>query len=423
VFAAIVTASIAAQERFGETDAQRDLRRFYRLMSDRAVWIDAHGHPTDGALRALYRLQHAESDGLAPEDYSAADLDRQATALRQAQTLSPMDAAAFDIGLTAGALRYFRDIHLGRIDPRDLGFHLDHAMEPHDFPEHLRSALEPDSFDRVVAGLRPAFAQYRGLKDALAAYRESAPARARQIELAMERLRWLPDVSGERLVVVNIPMFYLWGWEPNRDGGVPAIGMAAIIGRAGASKTPIFTSVITSVVLNPDWSVPESILRNEILPALAADPGYLVRNHMEMIDRGSGPRVRQLPGPWNALGPIKFGLPNLHDVYLHGTPAPELFTRVRRDFSHGCVRVEDPVALALWVLQGEQEWNRDRIRAVIDRGSTRSIKVSRPPRIVLFYLTAALMPEDGAVRFADDIYGHDARLQAALRTREERGGR
>jgi murein L,D-transpeptidase YcbB/YkuD len=133
--------------------------------------------------------------------------------------------------------------------------------------------------------------------------------------------------------------------------------------------------------------------------------------------------VRQLPGPWNALGPIKFFLPNIHGVYLHGTPVPALFKEERRDFSHGCVRVADPFALAEWVLKDEPGWPPDRIRATVADGMTRSIKVGRPPRIVLFYMTAAFVPENGTVQFTEDVYGHDERLDTWLLALSEGGER
>ncbi len=403
-----------------ETDVERDLRRFYESAGNRGVWIDARGRPTLDAQRVLARLRDVAEDGLEPGEYRVDELGRQAVGLDAGEPFSAVDAAAFDVGLTASVLRYFRHLHLGRVSPRALGFHLDHAIEPHDFPERLQSALSSHSYDRVVAELRPPFAQYRGLRNALAEYRDRDPARARQIELALERLRWLPDVTGERLLVVNIPMFYLWGWDAERADGIPSIAMAAITGRARATRTPVFASTITSVVFNPDWTVPASILRNEILPAIAANPDYLVQHHMERTGSGG---VRQLPGPWNALGPIKFFLPNIHGVYLHGTPVPALFKEERRDFSHGCVRVADPFALAEWVLKDEPGWPPDRIRATVADGMTRSIKVGRPTRIVLFYMTAAFVPEDGTVQFAEDVYGHDGRLDAWLLALSEGGER
>ena len=426
--AAIVLGSVlllgwpgVAQQR--ETDVERDLRVFYESTGQHTVWIDERGWPTLDAQRVLARLRGVAEDGLEPGEYRVDELGRLAMALDAGEPFSAVDAAAFDVGMTASVLKYFRHLHLGRVSPRALGFHLDHAIEPHDFPARLRSALTGDGFDQVIAELRPAFAQYRGLREALDGYRAREPSRARQIELALERLRWLPDVTGERLLVVNIPMFYLWGWEAERGDGIPSIGMATITGRARATRTPVFTSTIASVVFNPDWTVPESILRNEILPAIAANPDYLVRHHMEMTWSGGTPRVRQVPGPWNALGPIKFVLPNIHGVYLHGTPAPALFKEERRDFSHGCVRVADPFAMADWVLKDEPDWPPDRVRAAVGEGVTRRITVGRPPRIVLFYMTAALVPEGGGVQFAEDVYGHDARLDAWLQAQTDGGER
>jgi murein L,D-transpeptidase YcbB/YkuD len=410
---------VIAQQR--ETDVERDLRLFYESTGQHTVWIDKRGRPTLDAQRVLRRLRGVAEDGLEAGEYRVEELGRQAMALDAGEPFSAVDAAAFDVGMTASVLKYFRHLHLGRVSPRALGFHLDHAIEPHDFSERLRLALSSHTFDNVVAELRPAFAQYRWLREALAEYSGRDPAKARQIVLALERLRWLPDVTDERLLVVNIPMFYLWGWEAEREDGIPSIGMAAITGRARATKTPVFTSTITSVVFNPDWTVPESILRNEILPAIAANPNYLAQHHMEMTSSAGVTRVRQLPGPWNALGPIKFILPNIHGVYLHGTPAPALFKQPRRDFSHGCVRVEDPLGLAAWVLKDEPDWPIDRIRGAVATGATRSINVSRPPRVVLFYMTAAFVPEDGSVQFADDVYGHDGRLDERLRAQHDGG--
>ena len=405
----------SAQRR--ERDVERDLRLFYESRGERAVWIDEHRRPTFEAQRVLERLREVAEDGLEPGEYRVETLGRQAVAMQAGEPLSAIDAAAFDVGLTASVLMYFRHLHLGRVAPRGLGFHLDHAIEPHDFPARLQLALSARAFDRVVAELRPPFVQYRWLRNALAEYRGRDTARARQIELAMERLRWLPDVTGERLLVVNIPMFYLWGWDAERRDGVPAIGMAVITGKAGSARTPVFASTITSVVFNPDWHVPESIVRNEILPAVAADPGYLAAHHMEMTKTGGTPRVRQLPGPWNALGRIKFVLPNIHSVYLHGTPAPALFNNQRRDFSHGCVRVAEPAALAAWMLGDEGEWTPARIQRAIERGTTAHVELKRPPHVVLFYMTAAFDPDEGTVRFTDDVYGHDTRLDAWLRAR------
>jgi L,D-transpeptidase YcbB len=257
--------------------------------------------------------------------------------------------------------------------------------------------------------------------------------RVRQIELALERLRWLPHLGHERFLAVNIPMFRLWAWDSIPPDGAPSFDMGVIVGRALDTRTPVFVEEMRSIIIRPYWNIPSSILRHEILPAIERDPEYLRRQDMEIVS-GSGDdahpvpataenlarlregrlRVRQRPGPNNALGLVKFVFPNDENVYMHGTPAMQLFSRSRRDFSHGCVRLEDPVALAEWVLNDQPEWTRDRILAAMQGSAPRRVNLRQPIQVILFYITAVVMPDDGTVRFADDIYGHDARLEKAL---------
>ena len=257
--------------------------------------------------------------------------------------------------------------------------------------------------------------------------------RVRQIELALERLRWLPDLSNERVIALNIPMFHLWAWDAVRPDGLPAFSTRAIVGRALRSQTPVFVEELREVIFRPYWNVPRSILLGEVLPLVVNDPAYLDRQAMEIV-RGQGDdaqpvpvtdenlawlrqgalRLRQRPGPRNALGLTKFVFPNDANVYLHGTPAQELFSRARRDFSHGCVRVEDPVSLAEWVLKGQTDWTRDRIVAAMSGDESRRVIVERPIQVVLFYVTAGVVPEDGTIHFAEDIYRLDTVLDRAL---------
>jgi len=257
--------------------------------------------------------------------------------------------------------------------------------------------------------------------------------RVRQIELALERLRWLPDLGARPFVIVNIPMFRLWAWNAGEPPESPVLTMRAIVGRAMDTQTPVFSATVRQIVFRPYWNVPRSIVVSEILPAIRRDPGYLEREGMELV-RGATDageivepseeaiallrqgrlRVRQRPGPRNALGPVKFEFPNEEHIYLHGTPAQALFARTRRDFSHGCVRVEDPGALAEWMLglQGD-DWPRARIDEAMTHAWSERVRLTRPIDVVLFYVTAVAMP-DGTVHFAPDIYGHDARLDRAL---------
>lgn len=259
--------------------------------------------------------------------------------------------------------------------------------------------------------------------------------RVRQIELALERLRWLPHLSPDRFLAVNIPMFHLWGWNTVPLDGAPTFDMGAIVGRALDRETPVFVDQMEYIIFRPYWNVPASILRGELLPALRRAPDYFERQNLEVVagERDSSPvvplteetiaqlargrlRVRQRPGPTNSLGLVKFIFPNDANVYLHDTPASQLFSRSRRDFSHGCVRVEDPVALAEWALQGQDEWTRDRIVAAMHGNRTLQVNLARPIQVIIFYITAAVLPEDGAIHFAEDIYRHDERLDRALKS-------
>jgi L,D-transpeptidase YcbB len=255
--------------------------------------------------------------------------------------------------------------------------------------------------------------------------------RVRQIELGLERLRWLPPDGGSRLVFVNVPMFHLWAWDSVPPVGMPAVSSDVIVGRALSTHTPVFVEDLREVIFRPYWNVPASILRSEILPEVRRDAWYLQKHDMEIVPSGGGPSVpatpeniarlgrgldlRQRPGPRNSLGLVKFVFPNQDNVYMHDTPAQALFSRSRRDFSHGCVRVRDPLALAAWALTGRPEWTRDRIGAAMLGDQTVHVSVVRPTRVVLFYTTAFVWPEDGTLRFADDIYRQDGRLDRALR--------
>jgi murein L,D-transpeptidase YcbB/YkuD len=201
------------------------------------------------------------------------------------------------------------------------------------------------------------------------------------------------------------------------------------------TRTPVFAASLERVIFRPFWNVPASITRGEILPRLVRDPGYLERQRLELV-RGPGDgaqvvaatpanlaalargqlRLRQRQGSGCALGLVKFDFPNASGVYLHGTPAGQLFERTRRDFSHGCVRVEKPERLAAWVLAPLGTWPPDRIVAAMQgAGSPLEVSLPKPITVVLFY-TTAIVASDGTIRFAADIYGHDAALARALRS-------
>jgi len=249
-----------------------------------------------------------------------------------------------------------------------------------------------------------------------------ASRRVAQLEWALERSRWA--ASDGPSIVVNIPEFRLRATD-----GADTLSMRVVVGKAAGHRTPVLEGDVRTVVFRPYWSVPTNIQRNEILPKLERDAEWLGRHGYEIVDesgqtvstavdaatieqlRALRYRVRQKPGPSNALGLVKFVFPNQNDVYLHSTPEPSLFARTRRDFSHGCVRVEDPVALAAWALRQSQ----DKVRAAIGSDEDdQYVRLERSVRVMIVYSTAAI-GEHGEVRFFADIYGHDATLAAALR--------
>ncbi len=263
--------------------------------------------------------------------------------------------------------------------------------------------------------------------------------RARQIELTMERWRWLPSELVSAPIIVNIPQFRLFAFESTADSEAHIRQMDVIVGKAfEATQTPVFTADMAYLIFRPYWEVPYSIALKEIVPAARHDPSYIDKHQMEIV-RGAGDsasilpntaenvelvakgalRVRQKPGPNNSLGLVKFMFPNPYNVYLHSTPAQALFAESRRDFSHGCVRVSDPVGLAQYVLRDSPEWTREKIQAAMNGTSTLTVTLKNRIRIFIVY-GSALVTENGDALFFDDIYGHDQRLEAALNSRRPR---
>ena len=254
--------------------------------------------------------------------------------------------------------------------------------------------------------------------------------RVLQLQLTLERWRWLPAEFAAPPIIVNIPDFRLRAL--GEDNKV-VLDMRVVVGKAMRTQTPVFTRDMTYVVLRPYWNVPPSILRSEIVPAIQRDRGYISRKNYEVTThdgkvvtsadisddvlaqlRAGKLAVRQKPGPTNALGLVKLIFPNEHNVYLHSTPSQDLFSRSRRDFSHGCIRVEKPAELTAWALRNNQGWDLERVQQGMQSGKDNvTVNLVRPVPVFIVYGTA-LTYENGEVHFSDDIYGHDARLAKAL---------
>ncbi len=253
--------------------------------------------------------------------------------------------------------------------------------------------------------------------------------RVRQLGLALERWRRIPYDASRPAIVLNLPEFRLRAYNP---GHKLDLTMKIVIGKARKLKTPLLSSQIDTVIFRPYWNVPLSIQRKELIGDIKRDPSYISKNDFELVNakdavvpeetvsdkliselRTGKLRLRQRPGPKNALGLVKFVFPNEYDVYMHDTPAKSLFARARRDFSHGCIRLEKAEDLAGWVLRGESGWPRERILAAMQGTESISVKLKHPIPVRTIYVTAVVL-ENGEVRFFDDIYGEDAALEQEI---------
>jgi murein L,D-transpeptidase YcbB/YkuD len=454
---------------------EKALGRFYLERGFRPAWSDG-GRLVKAVPALLEELGNAGQHGLDPADYEADRLAVERLALDEIRDPALLAArlADLDIELSRTWLRYTGHLSAGRLDPRRIGLQWHAEDERADPSQALAAVAESRDVKQTLAGIAPATAGYARLRDALARYRElgaaalpppdpgeesavrehllalgdlraadtplesglrafqlrhgleptgeldkatraalavPVAARAQAIELNLERWRWLPPSIPERYLMVNIPDFGLQVVERDR----PVLAMKVVVGKT-ASQTPVMSDMMTTLVLNPYWNVPEGIANNEIWPEQAKDPTYLQRHNMEVVTQDGVSRIRQRPGPGNALGDYKFVFPNHLNVYLHDTPADKLFERAERDFSHGCVRVERPAELAEYVLRGKAEWPAERVQDTLADGREVHVALEQPLPVYIVYFTAWVDVE-GRVHFRDDVYGQDEKLGAALAER------
>ena len=254
--------------------------------------------------------------------------------------------------------------------------------------------------------------------------------RVQQLDDALERWRWLPPSFPQPPVVVNVPEFVLRVFTADHK---VALRMNVVVGKAVRHQTPVFAKDMQYIVFRPYWNVPTSILRSEIVPAIVKNRNYIANKNFEVVTYSgtvvtSGPinddvlaqlraaklMVRQKPGPDNALGLVKFLFPNEHSVYLHSTPAQALFSQSRRDFSHGCIRVQKPAELAAYLLRNQPPWTLEKVQAAMQTGpNNQQVNLKVPIPVLILYITA-VVEEDGSVHFFNDIYGHDKSLETLL---------
>ena len=298
------------------------------------------------------------------------------------------------------------------------------------------AAVEPDTYQGPLVAAVKHFQARHGLaadgrlgKSTLDQLNVPLSRRVRQLQVTLERWRWVPHEFPRPPILVNIPEFRLRLMTATYHED---FAMNVVVGKAFGHQTPVFSGELKYVIFRPYWNVTPSIQRSELVPKLAKDRSYMAKNGYEAVNnRGEVVAVdavndetleqlrrgrlsmRQIPGPKNALGLVKFLFPNEHNVYLHSTPSPELFSRSRRDFSHGCIRVERPEDLAAWVLKDKPEWTLDRIRKAENGDKPTQVNLAKPIPVMIVYGTA-IVEENGEVHFFEDIYGHDASLEKLL---------
>lgn len=274
------------------------------------------------------------------------------------------------------------------------------------------SLVYTDSLESAIISykVRHGFDSSATITDSLVSDLNISPIqRVEQILINMNRMKWVPAISSQQLIEVNIPEFMLKVYEENSK----ALDMKVVVGKEGANTT-MFSGDLNQVVFSPYWNIPASIVEEEILPAMKSNPDYLQKNHMEIVKKNDSlPVIRQVPGEHNAMGKAKFLFPNSYDIFFHDTPAKELFAKDKRAYSHGCIRVEDAKKLAEYLLKNDEAWTPEKIQKAMDSGKEQFVAVKKPVPVMITYFTA-WVDENGQLNFRDDVYKHDAKTREKM---------
>jgi L,D-transpeptidase YcbB len=299
--------------------------------------------------------------------------------------------------------------------------------------EDLAKEDTTDIYDEVTQQAVKQFQMRHGLTPdgkietaTLGALRVPAKERVQQILINMERSRWVPNEIRGDYLLVNIPQFRLFVYEDSRLQW----SCNVVVGKSNpVNETVIFNDSIEFVVFCPYWHIPKNILFNEIIPSVMKDSTYLRRNNMEVVTNKGKPVtgkinweiytdhfpyvVRERPGPANSLGLVKFLFPNSFEIYLHDTPSKSLFSKPSRAFSHGCVRIEEPLKLARFLLREDTTWNDEKIEEITAKGAETFVKLKKKVPVFIAYFTS-WVDTAGRVNFREDVYGHDTLMNQLL---------
>ena len=386
------------------------LKKFYRSKLGKGIWTGNKGLNKRG-VELVQALQQASADGLEPREYLSA-------LPANIQSLKGKDLAAAELYLSQSFWKYGRDLSAGRTTPAVSEPDIIISRKKTDVQGWLKLASRKGPA-KVIASLRPPHSQYNALRKALAASKPGS-AQARQIIVNMERWRWLPRSLGKRHVLVNQAAFEVMIF----NGGKIVDRRKVVVGKP-YHKTPMFSHALQYAEFNPTWTVPRSIAGNEILPKLRKDPGYLERNNYKVYTswKADAPamnphsvdwfsvgnknfpyRIVQQPGDNNALGQVKFLFPNKFNVYLHDTQSKQLFSEKSRAFSHGCIRVQNPLEFAE-KLYGSRTLSQSKINRILANPETQRVNLKKQIPIHLAYFTVWV--EGGKAKFHKDVYGRD----------------
>ena len=402
---------------------------FYQSREYLPAWID--GVSTTPQWKDLIaQLNYSSAHGLDPSRYRVEEFERlrEESQSRLRGTQFPIGRVPeLDLQMTYAYLRYAADLLGWTHSPREVHENWLTDSKKEDLGARLTQAISQRRVRVSLEELAPTHPQYKGLQAALALEREKPDGHADQIRMNMERWRWAPRALGDRYILVNVPAYVLQVMERDQ----PVLSMRVIVGDP-EHQTPLFSDEMTYVVFSPYWNIPPNILREETLPRLARDPDFLRRNNIEVVGTSgeddvdpesidwsdesvtSTLRFRQRPGDDNALGLVKFVFPNHFSVYLHDTPNDGLFAKERRCLSHGCIRIEDPIAMAKYVMRDQPEWTEARIRTAMEARREQTARLKTPIPVHIGYWTAWVEPDGKTVTYTDDPYGIDP-AQARLK--------
>jgi murein L,D-transpeptidase YcbB/YkuD len=391
---------------------------FYEQRQYLPAWVDGV-ETTDQWKDLIQQLKYSEAHGLDPATYKVTEFEqlREQSQTKLQGTQFPVERVPeMDAKMTYAYLRYAADLLGWTRSPKEVHQHWLTDAKKEDLARRLEEAIANGRVRDSLEQLAPTHPQYRGLQAALKL--EQDPARTQVIRMNMERWRWAPRELGARYVLVNVPAYIMQVMEGER----PVLSMRVIVGEP-EHQTPLFSDVMTHIVFSPYWNIPPGIVSEETLPAVARDPDFLLRNNIEVVGTSGtidpwtvdwsdpeamkGLRFRQRPGASNALGLVKFMFPNRFNVYLHDTPGDRLFFREKRAFSHGCIRIEDPVAMARYVLRDQPAWSESRIVTAMNARQEQHVKLKSPIPVHIGYWTAWVEPDGKTVTFTDDPYGID----------------